>query len=1071
ATPVVNVPCTLTVAGNENINIPLENSCPRFDTIIAYTTDSALITIQNLGCDTLFLTNISSSSNQFNIASYPSKINPYDSAFVTIVFAPTNPAGNKTTTITVQNSDADTTFCLQGYALPPPVLSVTPATLTTTLVCADSSTSTLTINNTGGTNLTYNITIQNPSFGTGQPLPPACTPTTSSYCCGMGIYNVTLNTLNNTTPDGSQGYMDYTATQSTFLIPGQTYSLSVRTGTSYNEYVEAWIDFNDDGTFQGGELIMNNLNALPNVMHTGTFTVPANAAKNSSVRMRVTSDYSGSPIPGPCTNPVYGQAEDYTIHLLGWVAVAPSTGTVTPSSSNTVAVTFNSTGLVVGTYTANIVISSNDPVDPSDTVFTTLVVTGAANFAFAGFGDTIAPNCLYLDSIMALTAITNEIHITNTGCDTLWIDSLTFSPSVFSLDTFAPFILPGDTGGIAVLFSPVAAGTYNGTVAIYTNDLDTVFCLKGYAFPPPVMTHYPSSFTVTVNCTDTVTDTLIVKNTGGSELFIDVSTFGKAKINAALVHADDASWLPDVQSKLMATGKFNLVDILDARFSTPTLAQLQAYDAILVWSDWSFNNATLLGNRVADYLDGGGGVVVAMGALANWGQLLGRFDTDDYWCIDPSPDIWGPTTTLGTVFSPGHPVMAGVSSFNGGTGSWRPSTFAVNPAATRIADWSDGHPLVAVRTINGSRRVDLGMWPVSNDAYSGSWLPSTDGAKLMANALFYSSTAGEPWLTVAPTKDTSAAGDSSIIQVTFNSSGLVVGTYTTNIVVNGNDPLNPTDTIPVTLVVNGSADFQFAGFADTALPAMCLGLDSIMEYTTSTDTVFITNLGCDTLWLDSIKFSPAAFSLDTAAPFILPGDTGEFVVLFSPVSTGTFTGTASLFTNDIDTAFCLKGIAFPRPIISFNPDTVLAALACCDSITVPVTVSNTGGSDLVFNILSSQNFTEGFENGLSKWITGGAQGANWVTVADPYTGAFSLKQSAGNYGDGWYQYIQLAQKLKVIDAANCNLSFWEKRAMECCCDFFRAQISVNGGPFTTLYSVNCNQAGWMQQNFPLSSYV
>src|SRR5947199_6761166 len=62
--------------------------------------------------------------------------------------------------------------------------------------------------------------------------------------------------------------------------------------------------------------------------------------------------------------------------------------------------------------------------------------------------------------------------------------------------------------------------------------------------------------------------------------------------------------------------------------TTTTVDQLRAYKSVLVWSDNGFADSTALGNNLADYVDGGGGVVMAVFAL-NSGYLNGRFVTGD----------------------------------------------------------------------------------------------------------------------------------------------------------------------------------------------------------------------------------------------------------------------------------------------------------------------------------------------------------------------------------------------------------------------------------------------------------
>ena len=82
--------------------------------------------------------------------------------------------------------------------------------------------------------------------------------------------------------------------------------------------------------------------------------------------------------------------------------------------------------------------------------------------------------------------------------------------------------------------------------------------------------------------------------------------------------------LDEVRDKLLATGKFSTI----AKFGdvntfegTPTLAELNQYDAVLVWSGSPFFRGPTpdeneeyfpLANRLAEYIDGGGGVVLGL---------------------------------------------------------------------------------------------------------------------------------------------------------------------------------------------------------------------------------------------------------------------------------------------------------------------------------------------------------------------------------------------------------------------------------------------------------------------------
>jgi hypothetical protein len=64
---------------------------------------------------------------------------------------------------------------------------------------------------------------------------------------------------------------------------------------------------------------------------------------------------------------------------VGWVNVAPLSGTVAPAGSQVVGITFDSTALAANTYTANLCISSNDPSTPLSVVPLSLTVTSSTD--------------------------------------------------------------------------------------------------------------------------------------------------------------------------------------------------------------------------------------------------------------------------------------------------------------------------------------------------------------------------------------------------------------------------------------------------------------------------------------------------------------------------------------------------------------------------------------------------------------------------------------------------------------------------------------------------------------------
>jgi hypothetical protein len=196
---------------------------------------------------------------------------------------------------------------------------------------------------------------------------------------------------------------------------------------------------------------------------------------------------------------------------------------------------------------------------------------------------------------------------------------------------------------------------------------------------------------------------------------------------------------PDVQSKLQGTGLFSSVTTWDGSATTPSLADLSAYDAVMVSSDSAgFADVTALGDALADYVDAGGRVVATTFTTNDSGLgLSGRIVSGGYlpFTTGTQMDSDGPFQLVKD--QPSSPLLAGVASFDGGANSYR-SDIAVAAGASLVAHWNDSGstPLEVTKVApSGAVVVGLNMFPPSSDASPGNWVASTDGARLMANAL------------------------------------------------------------------------------------------------------------------------------------------------------------------------------------------------------------------------------------------------------------------------------------------------------------------------------------------------
>jgi 5-hydroxyisourate hydrolase-like protein (transthyretin family) len=168
-----------------------------------------------------------------------------------------------------------------------------------------------------------------------------CTPGLATILNGdVGISNVTLGTINNSSAAGSTVYHNYfdSSFGATILYRGTPYSISISRPTNIDPISRrAWIDFNLDGVFSANELIATETSST-NLTSTFTFSIPNNALTGLA-RLRVGTTYANNFID-PCAT-FMGEFEDYKI-VLARDTVRP---VITLNGADTISVQIN------GSYT------------------------------------------------------------------------------------------------------------------------------------------------------------------------------------------------------------------------------------------------------------------------------------------------------------------------------------------------------------------------------------------------------------------------------------------------------------------------------------------------------------------------------------------------------------------------------------------------------------------------------------------------------------------------------------------------------------------------------------------------
>ncbi len=277
------------------------------------------------------------------------------------------------------------------------------------------------------------------------------------------IFNVTFGSLNNTSACGSVGgagsiayeYNNYTATvPAPALTIGGNYPLSLTIGMcgtfGYSGRVGVWIDYNHNGLFTdpGENIYMSAYTAFAiagtALSAPGGISIPL-AALPGTTRMRVVETES-SIAPGPCTNPSWGEVEDYNVLL-----ISPSpldlgvSGIIKPSSTNKcfivdtivarvtnygsaiadfsltpTVLTVNSSGPTVNTYTLAVNTGTLAPAATQDyTMTTTYNMTSIGTYSLKAFTTVTGDGSALNDTVVVTRSKTPFFNLIISPNDTV----------------------------------------------------------------------------------------------------------------------------------------------------------------------------------------------------------------------------------------------------------------------------------------------------------------------------------------------------------------------------------------------------------------------------------------------------------------------------------------------------------------------------------------------------------------------------------------------------------------------------------------------------------------------------
>lgn len=866
----------------------------------------------------------------------------------------------------------------------PPSISISPDTLFMSLSCGDSALVQLTIYNTGGGDLVYSSennfnldTVRVLAYTYGSDLTREYLNTIQSINTYFTRYSLT--TFNGTTDTGlssalagqdvllfieqesgsSSHYSSFAPIIQTFLqnggnviscgsystYNGRIFSMGLFQGTTGSTYTTNTFTTLDTTHFLTNNVPLSFIGADAGYSVILTDIDKVNLVKNSSTTNEIVSYRNvGDGVASYIAfdfydfNPTISRIVANAIEGNGtgpgfpWIYSANQSDTVSPGDSSIIQIMVSTESLYAGVANGYILLYTNDPLHPTLQVPIVLSVSGSPAIV-------MSDTCILFNGQLENAISTDSILLVNQGCDTLIISSITSGGIEFVPDTVGPLLIPPYSNyNLMVSFSSMNSGVYASTLLIQNNDKDTSICLSGTVLEAPIIDLDPDSFHVTLFSGDSTTLPLVIHNLGLGVLNDSIISGSSSIIGTAdiLVIRDATSWGLNVENYIAVN--FGIIpDVITS--SQIAATNFHNYDYIITTGSQSnsyYSTVTSNKTKFEDFALQGG--VLQHNCAASSGAVI---------------DLAGGTTVsfqtnnvnLGIVMS--HPILAnilnpinGTSASHGLISNYPANTLVLTEASPSAI------PTTVLYNYGAGKVLVTAMTWEHNVVNNGSF------AQMFPNAIDFMMSNSSGWLTVRDTSHIINGSDSITIDVKFNADGLLAGNYYSSFSVTSNDPLNPLLVVPCTLSV--------VGIPDIRLSKTVLDYDTVFVGSVSTDSVWISNEGTDTLFVTNLVSSNSYFTANQNAFNLPPSDSILVNVNFQPLLSGTYLDSITIFNNDQDTVIYLIGVAVEPPILSFTPSSINVQLSNCpDSIVVPITIYNTGASNLNFSI---KEFGNSFSN-------------------------------------------------------------------------------------------------------------
>lgn len=788
------IPVELNLKSNPQLTLP--KTCVDFHSLFTGLSKSDSLKITNGSCEAILISNISGANDYWSLDANSVIIPPYESRKIEITFSPDS-IGEFNTQLLFNYSGKTDTVCLTGKGIGTPKLKLNPESITKKInLCSDSLPYEFYIKNTGSGILNFNINDYSSFYDS--------TSIESYYYKGASTYH----------------YFKPNIKKADSLIINLKLSGDY---DSYNEYATLYIDNQNLGQIYDTDYT-NSYEVISQKIVTGSQLENFLADGQITVRIANSSNvdiYFGS------------QTHEVSVNLVGIKGVSgkfsPDSGSIAISDSIKVTSWIDISKNSNGTYTKEVTISSNDPLNDSRKMPIVYTINGTANAYMSS-------NLIEFQHAKPFSFDVATDNIVNEGCGPLKITSVALNSTVFSIDSIGSQVNAFSNKSFAIYFTPSTGGTFQDTLFINTVDTTFQVVIKGSSDYPPIIKVNPSSLSLNIDgCDDSDSEYFTVKNAGAGVMNFEItsdsnensldSILSKFKANHTLITNEIENLYPftgGLSSYYIYDGGGDMYDSGN-RINTSNTLDIN-YTNNNIYSSYSF------GSGGKYFTSKQNGIFLLAADINN----ISQFSVKGYLGADGIGSVKSGSITYnkngvnykGFYYNTANTNVTGVNCL---------IIVEDYNSETSYVSSSTNYQDFRVMNLDNAKRIYYLLFATS--AYANA---PTEPVMKNVMSTFIDEVGGKPLkIEVTPQTGSLSAGESTSIKYTFNNNWLDGGKYTENIKIYSTDLTNSPLTLPITVTISD----KLCADMDYNIPGECNGKVVFTDNSNNSPTSWKWNFG------------------------------------------------------------------------------------------------------------------------------------------------------------------------------------------------------------------------------------